>query len=836
MSTQDLAKGLVLHLPLDEISETTVRDTSGNKNNGTVKGTSNIVPDDRFGSSLNFDGKTVSVEVPDAESLRISTYSVLVWMKPVAPPADWQGIVGKAKQTGRNFHIWLNPAGYIHHRFQTRSSDNDGIPNTPANSVVWEQWQHIAITNDGATAKTYINGEEKATSSGMVDVKQIVNTTKVIIGRNLDGEEKQYFKGSLAHVRIYDRALSSEQIKAIMIEDQGARAAFKVAHPIDFKLVDDEVQNVLYISDETTPQTFQLELTNSSDQNILINRIGMSNKADSSNYHFALTFTPNTFEKSLPDSDPSVSGENLPESWTASAVEEQTTGRISVYFLYIGATSRKLGASEKLSFTLEYGSAGKAGGARGTTVELQYTEIYYEKDSATSLQGTRIKNVDIVNQRGKKNIPLHVGFSGPNTILNDAGSGEKASGIASTLNICITNILQEDALSFRTSDLDSARNTKFTILFEDLEGEDWDLASPEQLQAINIRSTQISFASGNKIETNLVTEKVGAQGQLPTFEITPKADLGAGEYIDIELTNIYTNKASGFANIYIKYEDVPGYWDGQFVLPVEKTPIVQKHKNVGIGVMPDGSARLMVAGDLKVSGAAQFTGNVGIGTTDPGAKLEVSGELKVTGSGNSSFTGNVGIGTTSPAAPLSISSEAGKEDRPDSAMHITNDCILFGGKNKDREANSAQISAGRHRANSLNIVGMSDGTDYKTRRVDVWAEDGLYVRGPIFVTEKKLPLINFVRFSKIGDNVNHNTGYSADEWNAAISGMAALGGDINEVGATDIIRCYMYVKDKKWHIRADFSTHGGLNEDWTIDVMFVRKEVSQKEGNWDFFS
>ncbi|MFN8395706.1 MAG: hypothetical protein U0176_13795 [Bacteroidia bacterium] len=94
-------------------------------------------------------------------------------------------------------------------------------------------------------------------------------------------------------------------------------------------------------------------------------------------------------------------------------------------------------------------------------------------------------------------------------------------------------------------------------------------------------------------------------------------------------------------------------------------------------------------------------------------------------------TGFVGIGTNIPLSGLSIGALAGaKRDFPDANMHLSHDTILFGGPNAGREGNSAQISAGRHQNNSLNIVGMSD-ANLLNRRVDFWSEGGLYVRGNI---------------------------------------------------------------------------------------------------------
>ena len=70
------------------------------------------------------------------------------------------------------------------------------------------------------------------------------------------------------------------------------------------------------------------------------------------------------------------------------------------------------------------------------------------------------------------------------------------------------------------------------------------------------------------------------------------------------------------------------------------------------------------------------------------------------------------------------------QENPGSRMKIGSDGFIFGGNNSGYETNSAQISAGYHTANSLNIVGM--GTTSSVRRVDMWAENGFYVSGNIY--------------------------------------------------------------------------------------------------------
>jgi microcystin-dependent protein len=117
----------------------------------------------------------------------------------------------------------------------------------------------------------------------------------------------------------------------------------------------------------------------------------------------------------------------------------------------------------------------------------------------------------------------------------------------------------------------------------------------------------------------------------------PVASLQAGEYLDITLSNIRSNCASGFANIYINYEDIPGYWDSHFVVQVEKSPIVHRdfdgQRNVGIGKYPSNGTKLDVEGD------AAFAGNVDIGILTGSAHDYNMAQNTISGGGIVSWNG-----------------------------------------------------------------------------------------------------------------------------------------------------------------------------------------------------
>jgi len=90
-----------------------------------------------------------------------------------------------------------------------------------------------------------------------------------------------------------------------------------------------------------------------------------------------------------------------------------------------------------------------------------------------------------------------------------------------------------------------------------------------------------------------------------------------------------------------------------------------------------------------------------------------------------------------PAANQSVNTA--KIKNPDGKLKINNQGIQFGGPNvAGRETNSAQISAGLHVPDSLNIVGMSSDGSESNRKVDMWADSGFTVRGPMSVDKLRI--------------------------------------------------------------------------------------------------
>ncbi len=189
-----------------------IKDETLSNNHGLSAGTQ--ITGGKFDKGRTFDGTSDYIAIPDSASLRISSYTVSVWIYANQQNEAWKGIVGKP---GRNYHIWLGNANgnaaFVHHRFaSTGGGTNDGCPDT-RQVIRWGEWNHIVITNNGVTCRTYVNGKEEA--SGNVNGSLVVHNTTTYIGKNPDGPANSFFRGIIDEVRIDNIARSAEEIRQL---------------------------------------------------------------------------------------------------------------------------------------------------------------------------------------------------------------------------------------------------------------------------------------------------------------------------------------------------------------------------------------------------------------------------------------------------------------------------------------------------------------------------------------------------------------------------------------------------------------------------------------------
>ena len=149
----------------DEGKGKTVKDYSGNGNDGTVMGDPKWVDSD-FGSALEFDGSDDYLEIPHSDTVNVGEddFTLVAWLRPAAPGGG-NGIISKGAwcwNGGWILDIGDTGPGAIRLETSANGSDNGSII-SPAGTMEVDQWQFVAavVTRD-ADSFIYRDGEEVA--------------------------------------------------------------------------------------------------------------------------------------------------------------------------------------------------------------------------------------------------------------------------------------------------------------------------------------------------------------------------------------------------------------------------------------------------------------------------------------------------------------------------------------------------------------------------------------------------------------------------------------------------------------------------------------------------
>jgi serine/threonine protein kinase len=201
---------LVARWRLDEESGSTAADSSGSGCSGTLVGNPQWQPSDgKVGGALEFDGYGDYIRVEHESAFDfVDEITVAAWVKIATVPVDWTPIVTKGNSAWRlttyraqnKFHFFVSGVGF-------GSSWVDG-----KRTVDSGEWHHVTGTYDGASIRLYVDGVEDQANS--YNGRMTSNDFDVCIGANSE-KPGRYWKGLIDDVRIYNYALSPQDIRAI---------------------------------------------------------------------------------------------------------------------------------------------------------------------------------------------------------------------------------------------------------------------------------------------------------------------------------------------------------------------------------------------------------------------------------------------------------------------------------------------------------------------------------------------------------------------------------------------------------------------------------------------
>ena len=639
---------LVLHWPLDALTpESRALDLSANHYSGTVGGDPVNQPDPRFGSCLLFNGAGDTLHGP---AIALNAYTLEVWAAPTA--AARQLNVTLTGQDPNGIRLLLDPHGAVAHIFPTQK-DPAEHQLSPAGSVPDGDWTHIAATNDGKIARIFVNGVQVAEQALTAPLPgKPLAVAAALADPNVAGQPT--YAGRLAHVRVYDTALTELDLKRDRDEDEAALESFVRAHPLEFAFTNVDAQPVLYIEEGAATQSMTVGLTNTSRTDVEALPL-TAVSADS--HHFALLLRKGTL---APGVTPTVQG-------TEWAVHAEPDGS-AIYFWW--RTPRPITSGSSISIRLDGLNADGSAGTHGTRVELEYRKLRYV-GQADELTGSRLQFLDVVNHRGRRSLPLDFRLVGGDRVLT-TGRAEN------TLTLHLTNLLRDGSGLALSADPKST--STFLISFDTQEGAEnrpWSLTTAGDAGLADLQSADPRFKIGRN--------KAGQRAQ---WTVVPKADMviKPDEFVEFTLTRIIALTSPGSSPVIVDYANIPGYADGTATMLVERSPLMFMGASTGLGILKPDSKLQIVAdsqppgpqGALHISGPtpaglvigqdprftwAQTTGNVplvlnptgnrvGIGT-EPAAFLHVKAPLGPPASVPALMVGS-GLGALKAGADQSV--------------------------------------------------------------------------------------------------------------------------------------------------------------------------------------
>jgi hypothetical protein len=215
-----LNNGLLLYMPFNG----NLGDSSGQANNGTGFGSVAYSSNRYFdqGRALALNGTNTRVEIPGQKFDTMSKFTFYMEFLPSNTNSMTllsRTLFSVAPNMKQAFNLMINTGAGT--RFQMKKAGNCDNTNTATafGTLVLGQttpstsgWNYVAVTYNGSTISTYINGVLAAT--GNEPGATLCSGAPLVIGSWWEGAPA-YFQGSIDEVRVYNRALSQSEITQI---------------------------------------------------------------------------------------------------------------------------------------------------------------------------------------------------------------------------------------------------------------------------------------------------------------------------------------------------------------------------------------------------------------------------------------------------------------------------------------------------------------------------------------------------------------------------------------------------------------------------------------------
>lgn len=578
-----------LHLPLDEIriAEEVAKapNVGGLAGDAIVRGNPTILHDPEMGTCMRFDGQDDYLELTDLSALTFAQgMTAMAWVRFEGTPSYSRIFDLNVTRNQKSQIIWAGNEDRSRHL----AFEINGIRFPVKDGVALGQWRHYAFVQEpSGRMSILIDGEVVFGKEAAFDITNVPWKMGSVGKSSYDADG--LFRGAMAHFRIYNQALARADVRDLMIGDKSAMAYYRETTLLKVDLYtirDDDHQPILYVEADNKGEPLEVSLTNPGDKPVKFKSFSAPSADD---FHVQLRFrrnviAPGVLRRLLSPAGVAIDGWQCSAGTTADGRED-----------YISFVKREapfaLDKGQSWRIRIPDFSAAAQGGARNTRVQVRYRTEPQDP-------GSVVRHMEVQSHLGLKTIPLIARFRGSNTILNNGTTANELTIEVVCLNDTGGVRLDEAGKFELIVDEELLQNienqqVKSTSILEAVSQTDW-------LETQNIGNNTISF----KVKTPVSLGTGGAAAGL--MEVTRSRPL------TFELRQWVTNRPSGTYNILLRYENIPGYWDGAWVLPVEFSPLVLRSDKIGIGT-DEPMAPLHVNGDTRIDG------NLNVGGSADGA-------------------------------------------------------------------------------------------------------------------------------------------------------------------------------------------------------------------------
>ncbi|MFC9504879.1 LamG-like jellyroll fold domain-containing protein [Streptomyces sp. NPDC057002] len=194
--------------PLDEASGALARDTAGD-NDGTASGV-RWRAGGEGAAEFDGNGSQIITEVPVLRTGAGRSFTVAAWVRLATEPGTFATVVSQEAGDASGFYL------------QYSSDEQRWAFARPGQRAVGysvpavNTWTHLVGVCDGAGRKLrlYVDGVQQAETR---DIRPLPAPGGLMIGRaTYEGRPSDFFPGAIRDVRVFDRALTSARIKALV--------------------------------------------------------------------------------------------------------------------------------------------------------------------------------------------------------------------------------------------------------------------------------------------------------------------------------------------------------------------------------------------------------------------------------------------------------------------------------------------------------------------------------------------------------------------------------------------------------------------------------------------